>query len=527
MSRYYKHKPYWARPEDWVTRKPSGAKQTGPRVLETTRSPSGEWAFNGKEYTAPARDDRGFRKGTSVPNTRPSGMAEFSKRNMMKQRMAAMLNKANIAMAIADNAQGIIDYGWDDFWEGKAPPPFDFLNRDIPPEWLPTKTPGASQPLPEQSTTYQGEDGTWYAIPPSYDFASVPGGYQYRVDDYPQNWPPPGHNLFQTHGEIKNWEENRTGPPWDVIPGSPDTSWELTVFQGSLFWHVKTFNYARATGGGIPGEFGVQARAETLYVPYSGSTPPGAPGVTGLPLGVGATEQEALNPGTPSRTVMTPINVLPPPYEWQHPYVNILKQMAGTRIVDIPGVNVDLDPVGHGGQRVIMTPGGPPIRVPTKVGEPPHPPGNGTKERKRLVGGAAFFITQKIFHGITEYQDLLDAIFDALPADIQKQFKKMHQGPIMKSAFVWTHLDKVDIGDAIVNIAWNQFEDYVIGRGLFGMNKKAAQARGDRYAFRSLNSANGLGNLDALGEAYGEFSKEYVNPQKDDLKRFLSERFGL
>ena len=116
-------------------------------------------------------------------------------------------------------------------------------------------------------------------------------------------------------------------------------------------------------------------------------------------------------------------------------------------------------------------------------------------------------------------------MYEALPAELRRTFKA--KGPVMKSAFVWTHLDKVDVGDAIVNLAWNQFEDYVLGRGLFGLNKRAAQARGDRYAFRTLNSANGYGSVDALGEAYGEFSKENVNPTKEKLKKFLTERFGI
>ena len=212
---------------------------------------------------------------------------------------------------------------------------------------------------------------------------------------------------------------------------------------------------------------------------------------------------------------------IPAKYEFKHPYANLISELAGARIVDIPRD----DPVGLGGQRLIAPPNGPVIVVPTKPGEPPHPPGNGTKETKRLVGGAAFFFTQKVFHGITEYQDVLDAVYGALPAELRRTFKA--KGPVMKSAFVWTHLDKVDVGDAIVNLAWNQFEDYVLGRGLFGLNKRAAQARGDRYAFRTLNSANGYGSVDALGEAYGEFSKENVNPTKEKLKKFLTERFGI
>lgn len=523
MSKFYKHKPYWARPEDWVTRKPSGAKQAGPRVLETTRSPSGEWSFNGDIYTPPEKNNQGRRKGTSVPNTRPSGMDQFSRRNMMKQRMAAALNKANIAMAVADALPDIIDYGWDDFMEGRAPPPFDFLNVPIPPSWLPTKTPDESRQMPSDTVTYQDANGDYWAFPYAIQGATA---RVVQLQGVPNFWPPPGTTTTSTSNfSIKSSHTNYTSFPWDDVDTTMTNTLTADTFNfgsgNQPAWRKTVRRYTGRKSGIASWRTGA-VQLENYYYPRTIGQP--GPNIDYNPdrdtVGSGPTPEAAKTIGTPGRTVMTPL-VLPARHAFKHPYENVLKEIAGIRIVDIPAPS-DLN---VGGTKVIGVPGGPIIRVPTKPGEPPHPPGNGTKERKRLVGGKAFFFTQKIFHGITEYQDLLDAVFDALPEDIRKAFKM--KGPILKSAYLWRHLDKVDIGDAIVNIAWNQFEDYVLGTGLFGMNKKAAIARGDRYAFRTLNSANNYGGLDELGKAYGDFSKEYVNPKKDDLKRFLSERFGL
>lgn len=528
MSKYYKSKPYWARPEDWVTRKPSGAKQPVRPVLEATRQPSGEFAFNGEVYTPPAKNASGRRSGRSVPDTRPSGMDNFRKMNMMKQRMSSFMNKANVAMAVADlmgdphRQQQLLDYGWDDFMEGRLPPPFDFLNSEIPAEWLPTRQADVEVPMPEGTFYAQSPDGRWYGIPPAF---ALTGAHIHRnMAGVPTAWPPPGRLSSGTiSGAVKYSKQNLTLPAWDQINEDLTQNWyagwhdiQDNGSAAEKTWSVSHQIYSLYQGslgtrGGYVGSFG-------YHLPRSDDVRPPAPELLNLPVSEGDTLEEASVRVTPGAIVMS---ALPVPYRWAHPYANLIRQVAGARMVDFG----DVDPVGQGGTKTIAAPGGPIYTVPVKTGEPPHPPGNGTKERKRLVGGKMFFFTQKLFHGITEYQDLLDALFEALPKELRKQFKS--KGPIMKSAFVWHHLDKVDIGDAIVNIAWNQFEDYVIGTQLFGRNKRAAEARGDRYAFRTLNSANDYGGLNALGEAYGEFSKEYVNPKKEDLKRFLTERFGI
>ncbi|QIG67930.1 hypothetical protein EVB54_001 [Rhizobium phage RHph_Y67] len=173
------------------------------------------------------------------------------------------------------------------------------------------------------------------------------------------------------------------------------------------------------------------------------------------------------------------------------------------------------------GQKTIIPPKGPVLTIP---GEPvPHPPGPGTKEKKARVGAGLFKVAQSLFHAITEYGDAVDAFFDAIPKKKRCKTKSL----VGKSWCVFMHLDDIDVGDAIVNLAWNEFEDRFIGKQLFARNQKAAQARGDPYGFRTLNSVNGFGGLDGLGELYGEFSQRYVNPRKEDLKQFLTEKFGI
>ena len=140
MAKYFGHKP------SWRGRQSSGATPRPP-VLEMDRQPSGEFNFSGKQYTPPAKGSSGAYRGRSVPNAKRSPFAQFNKINKMKQRMASYSSKFNMAMALGDlvgdpdKMKKLLDYGWDDFMRGDLPPPFDWLNGDIPAQYLPTKTP--------------------------------------------------------------------------------------------------------------------------------------------------------------------------------------------------------------------------------------------------------------------------------------------------------------------------------------------------------------------------------------------------
>ena len=512
MAKYFAHKPSW---------RGNKSSNATPPVLDFDRQPSGVYKFEGKENSRRSTGGRTYRMSQKQGAVgRPT--KQWRSMQQMKQRLAGFTSKANIAFAVADalGRPEAFDYGWDDFMEGRLPPPFDWLNTDIPPEWLPTQTPPQGEPLPEGSFALEQSPGEWIGFAP----ALTGVGSHRHIVGITDAFPPPGNNpLGPTVANYKVCVGNNYGGQlWqNLAAGTPGWSSSPHDFTDSGAsptpgWLTGVTRYIAIDRGN-----GVFRAAymfkEQYHIPrVIGQPAPAAPQFAPIRMTAGATEEEALNPVVPGRIVMNP---LPARYPWRHPYQNLFKEIAGARVVDIPAVS----PVNVGGTKVIGERDKPILKLPTKPGEPQHPPGNGTKERKRLVGGRLFFFTQKLFHGITEYEDLLDALYGAIP----KQYRCKTKTIAGKSACLVKNLDKVDIGDAIVNVAWNQFEDYVLGRGLFGLNKKAAHARGDRYGFRTLNSANDYGGLDSLGEAYGDFSKEYINPTKQDLKNFLTERFGI
>lgn len=85
-------------------------------------------------------------------------------------------------------------------------------------------------------------------------------------------------------------------------------------------------------------------------------------------------------------------------------------------------------------------------------------PGPGTKEKKvqGIKGGVA--TAQKIAHTLTEFNDLTDAIYKALPTKFQTA--KL-QGDKLK--LIYQHWGDVDVGEMVKNIALNQLTDKVLG----------------------------------------------------------------
>lgn len=127
---------------------------------------------------------------------------------------------------------------------------------------------------------------------------------------------------------------------------------------------------------------------------------------------------------------------------------------------------------------VIVHPPGPPVK-PTVPGVPAP----GVKERKFTGRNRAlleaFRATQRFFHGVTEYGDMVDAIYEALPDRLQKE----GLNPAEKSWEIYKHLDDVNMSEAIKNLLWNQVEDYVIGKG-FKSVQDAANRLGVKGAYK-------------------------------------------
>jgi len=98
---------------------------------------------------------------------------------------------------------------------------------------------------------------------------------------------------------------------------------------------------------------------------------------------------------------------------------------------------------------------------------PPHevrPPTYGEKEKKRFVPWGymkAFRGAQRVFHGLTEAGDFIDAAFDATGCGNKKGIKS----PSDKLQFVYEHFECLDVGQFMGNLLYNHAEDKVIGSG--------------------------------------------------------------
>ncbi|MGR9080668.1 hypothetical protein [Rhizobium leguminosarum] len=425
------------------------------------------------------------------------------------------------AIADPEIQNALADYDWDDFMHGDLPPPFDFLNG----------TPGLDGLLTQPVT--QKRKGTpaasfwgsapYFGLKVPFEGAETGQGYSFSMSVmqriYDKN--PSPIALWNP------WYHGQAGG----ARGTPDLLNNLGV-KGPrpLEWNfheVYGFFNQSPIGVGLLGPVGGDTRKsygfvwETPVYRSMVSAPDAMAQAANFDL---TSVRSVTRNGVTFLAKAAPVGVLlpyvPVPWSWaQVDAVNWLKQKAGVQVRDNGREDGWLG--AESGGKTIIPPRGPILTLP---GEPlPHPPGPGTKEKKVRVGPALLQVAQKAFHAITEYQDAVDALFDAIPKSKRCKTKSL----VGKSWCVFIHLDDVDIGDAIVNLLWNQFEDEVIGKELFGRNANAAAARGDPYSFRTLNSMNGFGGLEELGELYGEFSQEYVNPVKDDLKKFLTDKYGI
>lgn len=147
----------------------------------------------------------------------------------------------------------------------------------------------------------------------------------------------------------------------------------------------------------------------------------------------------------------------------------------------------------NGGRFTYVRPGQPPRpdRPPKPPILPPHkpvPPRPRTKERK-IKTSKFLRAGLEIAYAATETVDLIDAIWDALPKDLRKATPKT--GKVMpggrlppgtpyvssydKAAWIYKHMDQVDMRQAASNIIENHIKDEIIGRTIGaseGFNKK-------------------------------------------------------
>lgn len=110
-----------------------------------------------------------------------------------------------------------------------------------------------------------------------------------------------------------------------------------------------------------------------------------------------------------------------------------------------------------------------PTKLPPNVGirQPPPP---GTRERKVKVIQGLVLQVQRLAHAGTEFADAVEAIHDALPAELKaKPFYDKHWGwrkPTItaQANAIYKNFDKVDLDAAVKNLVVNHVTDEVVGR---------------------------------------------------------------
>lgn len=109
----------------------------------------------------------------------------------------------------------------------------------------------------------------------------------------------------------------------------------------------------------------------------------------------------------------------------------------------------------------------------------PRPPREGEKERKGRVQKTIARMIQVAFEA-TEFVDLVDNIYDALPKKLRDRVEKADKGnmtPQDKMAAIYKYSDQIDLNQMAWNIIANHYSDEVIGR-LSAVADTELQSRG-------------------------------------------------
>lgn len=136
-----------------------------------------------------------------------------------------------------------------------------------------------------------------------------------------------------------------------------------------------------------------------------------------------------------------------------------------------PSGDPDLQP--RGGEETSVGP------RPRPRPDPRRPPPRGDKERKvrsRVPG--LIRVLREVAYAATEWGDLVDAIYDALPPEHRLKWKP--DGPITpqeKLLAIYRGFEHLDLNKALLNVLRNQVEDAVIGR-VTGAVQAEATSRG-------------------------------------------------
>lgn len=150
----------------------------------------------------------------------------------------------------------------------------------------------------------------------------------------------------------------------------------------------------------------------------------------------------------------------------------------------------------------------PPVAPPTGPLVPRRPAGPRVKERKTRAQKALIGLLNAL-GDITEWADVLDAFYDALPEGLKK---KGRANEVEKAKAVYQHFNQIDLDTAIFNAAFSQAADLVWAKlgvkypgrygGAMGANRILSKAYGPDvrkaidavhdHAVKIINAATGL-----------------------------------
>lgn len=319
-----------------------------------------------------------------------------------------------------------------------------------------------------------------FGTPPWVFLSNVPGSIQIRQYGNPtyaynpgwQSWYPNPHEPTRGPSNISAWwpeaHLDALGPPvWSSIGSG--------LFQRGFNWWARvTYD---AWSGPDPSTWPHPMNNSVAAV-FSQITANPAAALEPVPLDyIPTPESWPSSPPVEVPAVMPWDTWYPAPsWEQQFDYQRALER-APENVVEYPkgvpqpGTNPGVFPEG-------VVPVSPPGPVPGV--SPQRPPPSGTRERKfrsrndMLLG--AFRAVQKGFHSLTEYQDAVDAIYEALPKKLRRELKKKYDGEpnvAQKSWEIFQNFGQINGGEAMYNLLYNHIEDYVIGKGFKSLDDAA------------------------------------------------------
>ena len=356
---------------------------------------------------------------------------------------------------------------------------------------------------------------------PSNFVGSQLDGYDYYVDvpagwvscNYQAPWAPgtPGEfgvaHVYRSAGHVINNEPcTWYGGNWDspIQSGPSPVSNVWSMYVGS-YWFTKAWQSF------VPGTGDPNVWPQAFRVPVGSSAP-----------SIGTPSRSGFLPSLPWSIPWMPSQI-PVPFSWR----SVLRDAAiELGIREDSGYDVFDAPATEPSTQVVVTiPPNKPPTIGTGVNpRPPYrPPGSRTDRKVKIVGLQAFQMVQGIFHKATEWGDLQDAIYAALPK--KYQVCEGHNFTC-KTGVILIHWDKIDVVEAIVNVVANEIMDRVYGRGVFGSVDKAARRLGT-HGYKVLNAANKSPMQEAVGEVIKEVEKRFTNPTKEQITSVVKDFFGV